>query len=203
MENSKSKKLWKNEYVQTVIMIVAIIAIVVSVWYVAQALLRTQYPALAVASGSMCKLPGPQCDGWGHPFEKTLHVGDLIIVQGVSPEEIHAAPEPEGDVIIYQRSSGGSSELIVHRAIRKYTVGNQTFIVTKGDGNSAEDSPISGEQVIGKVVMRIPWVGHLALFMRNSSGVFIIILFIIILVVVEIILPIFTRAKKQTAYSGD
>ncbi|MDH7478113.1 MAG: hypothetical protein QHH17_07020, partial [Candidatus Bathyarchaeota archaeon] len=58
------KKLWRNEYFQTIITLILLIAFVFSFWYMAQTVLRTEYPALAVASGSM--LP-------------TLNVGDLII----------------------------------------------------------------------------------------------------------------------------
>jgi hypothetical protein len=57
---------------------------------------------------------------------------------------------------------------------------------------------VSQDLVIGKVIMRIPWVGHLALFMHNSSGIFLIAIIIIILLVIEIIIPIFTGKETET-----
>lgn len=190
------EKFWRNEYFQTAIMILLIFAVVFGFWYGTRLALNTQYPALAVASGSMCRLPGPYCDGWTHPFERTLHVGDMIIVQGVNVSDIHAAPYPDGDVIVFQQLYG--DELIVHRAIEKRVESGNIYFVTKGDGNSAPDQPIPASHVIGKVVLRIPWIGHLALFWRNTSGWYFIIALIAILIVIELVLPVFTGKKPET-----
>ena len=191
-------KIWENEYVKTAIMVILLIAVVFGFWYGSQLVLNTQYPALAVASGSMCTLPGSYCDGWSHPFSRTLHLGDLIIVQGVDPEEIKAAPEPDGDIIVFHQPLGGN-DLIVHRAIKK-EIGSHSeiYFTTKGDGNTGPDSvPVPGDQVVGKVILRIPWIGHIALFLHNSSGIFIIIILIVILVIVEFVIPIFSSEKAE------
>jgi len=191
-------KIWENEYVKTAIMVILLIAVVFGFWYGSQLVLNTQYPALAVASGSMCTLPGSYCDGWSHPFSRTLHVGDLIIVQGVDPEEIKAAPEPDGDIIVFHQPLVGN-DLIVHRAIKK-EIGSHSeiYFTTKGDGNTGPDSvPVPGDQVVGKVILRIPWIGHIALFLHNSSGIFIIIILIVILVIVEFVIPIFSSEKAE------
>jgi len=198
------KRLWKNEYFKTAIMIILIIVIVFGFWYGFQLVQNTQYPALAVASGSMCTLPGPYCDGWTHPFEHTLHVGDLIIVQGVNPAEVRAE-YPDGDIIVFRRP-GSLDELIVHRAIENATVGDKIYFRTKGDGNDTPDSysgegtwkgMISEDLVIGKVVLRVPWIGHIALFMRNSYGIFIIVILIIIVVIVEFVVPAFAGKEAR------
>ena len=194
---STFKRLWKNEYIQTAVMILLVIAIVIGFWYGSRAILNTDYPMLAVASGSMCLLPGPYCDGWSHPFEQTLHVGDLIVVEGINVSDIKAAPYPDGDIIVFHQLYG--DELIVHRAIEKRTQDGIISFVTKGDGNTGPDQPIPAAQVIGKVILRIPWVGHLALFMRNSSGVYLIITLIIILVIIELLLPALRGRKPETA----
>lgn len=193
---STFKRLWKNEYIQTAIMIVLIIVIVIGFWYGSRAILNTDYPMLAVASGSMCMLPGPYCDGWSHPFARTLHVGDLIVVEGVNVSDIKAAPYPNGDIIVFHQLYG--DELIVHRAIEKRTQDGTIYFVTKGDGNPSSDQPIPADHVIGKVILRIPWIGHLALIMRNSSGVYLVVVLIIILVVIELLIPVF-RGKKPEA----
>lgn len=191
------KRLWQNEYFKTALMIIFIIALVFGVWFGSQLVLNTPYPALAVASGSMCKLPGSYCDGWSHPFEPTLHVGDLIIVQGVDPEEINAAPDPDGDIIVF-RDPDATKGLIVHRAIEKQTVGGNISFRTKGDGNIPPDNEwIPEDNVIGKVVLRIPWIGHIALLMHNSSGMFLIVLLIIIVVIVELIIPLLSSEKDE------
>ena len=196
-------KIWKNEYVKTAIMVILLIAVVFGFWYGSQLALNTQYPALAVASGSMCKIEHMYCDGWSHPFSRTLHVGDLIIVQGVDPKEIKAAPEPDGDIIVFHKPLGGN-ELIVHRAIEEVGADGEISFKTKGDGNTGPDSgTVQGDQVVGKVILRIPWIGHIALFLHNSSGIFIIIVLIVILVIVEFIIPVFSREKAEVKHGEE
>jgi len=199
------KRLWKNEYFKTAVMIIFVVAIVFGFWFGSQIVLSTSYPALAVASGSMCILPGSYCDGWSHPFEPTLHVGDLIIVQGVNPEEIKAAPYPDGDIIVFHQPYAGG-ELIVHRAVAKEERDDKWYFQTRGDGNKGPDSPtpnIPEDNVVGKVILRIPWVGHISLFMNNSFGILIIALLLIILVIAEFIVPALSRGKAEVEQKED
>jgi len=179
-------------------MIILIVIVVLGFWFGSRIILNTDYPMLAVASGSMSLPQGVPDDGWSRPFARTLHTGDLIIVEGVNVSDIYAAPYPNGTIVVYRRSD--NDELIVHRAIEKRTGqdGKVTY-VTKGDGNTSPDpGPIPAENVIGKVIFRIPWVGHLALFMRNSSGIYLIVAIIIILLVIELLIPMIRRKKPET-----
>ena len=211
------KKLWKNEYIQTAIVIGLIALIIFGFWYGSQVVLNTPYPALAVVSGSMCIPYDGACNGWSHPFARTLHIGDLIIVQGVNPADLNA-DYPNSDIIVFHKP-GDPEELIVHRIVAKEVINGTIYFRTKGDGNSNTKWPniptpseydpwvesIPGEEnaipgvsennVVGKVVMRIPWLGQLVLFMRNSIGLPIVIALIIILVIVEFIVPLL-REKK-------
>jgi hypothetical protein len=211
------KKLWKNEYIQTAIVIGLIALIIFGFWYGSQVVLNTPYPVLAVVSGSMCIPYDGACNGWSHPFARTLHIGDLIIVQGVNPADLNA-DYPNSDIIVFHKP-GDPEELIVHRIVAKEVINGTIYFRTKGDGNSNTKWPniptpseydpwvesIPGEEnaipgvsennVVGKVVMRIPWLGQLVLFMRNSIGLPIVIALIIILVIVEFVVPLL-RGKK-------
>jgi signal peptidase I len=200
------KKLWKNEYFQTAVVIGIIILIVFGFWYGSQVVLNTPYPALAVVTGSMCIPYDGACDGWTHPFARTLHVGDLIIVQGVNPADLNAN-YPNSDIIVFHRP-GNPDELIVHRIAAEEVVNGTIYFYTKGDGNPTDRWPnpiqpseydpwgkVPEDQVVGKVVMRIPWLGHVVLFMRNSLGLPLVIALIILLVIVEFVVPIL-RGKK-------
>lgn len=198
MATSTFGRLWKNEYFQTAVMILFIVALVFGFWYGTRLVLNTDYPMLAVASGSMHMPVGTYCDGWSHPFARTLHTGDIIIVQGVNASDIHAGPNPEGDIIVFRRLTSIGEELIVHRAIRKIDRGGAIYFVTKGDGNSNEDPEVSGDRVIGKVIMRIPWVGHFALYIHNSNWIMVIIVLIIVLIVIEFVLPMLTSKKPES-----
>lgn len=67
-----------------------------------------------------------------------------------------------GDIIAYQL---GDSR-IVHRVIRKTKQG----YVTKGDANNMEDpSLVSAEQIIGKVIFTLPFLGYVAVFARQKT----------------------------------
>ena len=78
------------------------------------------------------------CDGWTHPFEQTLHVGDIIIIQRVNAEDLNAN-YPNSDIIVYQNPSlqnNLDATPIVHRIVEKYQDVNGTwYFQTKGDGN--------------------------------------------------------------------
>jgi len=198
------KKLWQNEYVQTAVVIGLIALAVLGFWYGSQAMLNTPYPALAVVSGSMCIPYNGACDGWTHPFERTLHIGDLIIVQGVDPQELNA-DYPDSDIIVFHKPSN-PDELIVHRIVAKEERDGILYFYTKGDGNGVNKWPSTPQEseydpwnnhlgvpedlVVGKAVMRIPWLGHVVLFMRNSIGFPIVVALIIIIVIIEFIVPL-------------
>jgi hypothetical protein len=64
-------------------------------------------------TGSMCIPYDGNCDGWSHPFERTLHVGDLLIVQGVNPATLNTN-YPDSDIIVFHEP-GNPNRLIVHR----------------------------------------------------------------------------------------
>jgi len=188
-----SKKLWKNEYFRTVVMILIIVVVVLGFWYGLRWGLHTDFPVLAVASGSMSLPKGVPDPGWAGPFSRTLHTGDLIVVEGVSASDIHPGQAPVGDILVFHVSPG-SDELIVHRAIGETTIGGTVYFITQGDANNAPGPPdnpglpagaVPISDVVGKVVMRVPWFGYVALDMRNSTGILLIVILIIIFIVVE------------------
>jgi len=199
------KKLWKNEYIQTALIIGLIVLIVLGFWFSIQTVLGTPYPALAVITGSMCIPQNAQCDGQTHPFARTLHIGDLIIIQGVNPEDLNA-DYPNSDIIVFHKPTD-PDELIVHRIAAKEVAANGTiYFYTKGDGNPTNKWPdpiqpveydswgkVSEDLVVGKVIMRIPWVGHVILFMHNSVALPIIIALMVILLFIEFILPLLRK----------
>jgi signal peptidase I len=206
------KKLWKNEYVKTAVAIGLIALTVFGFWYGLQAALGTNYPLLAVESGSMCVPYGSACDGWtsvGHPFERTLHTGDLIIIQNVNPAELNA-DYPNSDIIVFHKPADPTG-LIVHRIVAKQEINGKLYFQTKGDGNglkwpsavSSSDydvwylpNGVPEDQICGKVIMLIPWVGHTALLMRNPIGLPLIILAILLLVFFEFVVPLFRRKTE-------
>jgi signal peptidase len=172
-------------------MIIIIVVVVLGFWYGLRVGLNTDFPVLAVASGSMSVPQGAADPGWASPFSRTLHTGDLIIVEGVNPKDVYAAPFNEsgrsGDILVFHAI--GSDELIVHRAVGETVMDGQIYFTTQGDNNfgPGPSSPTPAANVVGKVVMRVPWLGYIALDLRTSTGILIVVILIIVFIVVEFV----------------
>ncbi len=83
----------------------------------------------------------------GQSMYPVITPDDLVIVQlgnkGIS----------KGDIIIFKQNE----KMIIHRVIQI----NETTIITQGDNCDRPDSPVSRENVLGKVVLIIPKTGKL------------------------------------------
>jgi signal peptidase I len=190
---TKTKRLLKKEHLQIVIAVALMVAIIFGFWFGSQIALNTKIPpALAVTSGSMCISDGASGDGWTHPFDRTLQVGDIIIIQGVNPKDLKT-DYPNSDIIVFHNPENPNT-LIVHRIAATTTIDGKIYFFTKGDGNIPPDTwptvpttyeydpwvsvnasipqgAVSQDLVAGKVIMRIPWVGQIAIFLHDSLGV--------------------------------
>jgi signal peptidase I len=213
---ASKKKILSNEYLKTFIAIGLVVVLVVGGYFGLGLALGTDTPIRVVESGSMCTtLTG--CDGWSDVFNPTLHVGDLIIIQKVSADQL-SADYPNSDIIVYENpslSSNLGATPIVHRIVAKYQVDGTWYFQTKGDGNgehwpapvssSEYDSNtlwstgqgVSADHVLGKVVMRVPYIGWITLLMRNTSWALpLVIILILMLVLVEFVYPALKPKKK-------
>jgi signal peptidase I len=208
------KKINRNEYAKSALVIGVIIALVLGFFFGLQLALGTTVPVRVVESGSMCVPFDGACDGWSHPFAHTLHIGDIIVIQKINPADLNTN-YPNSDIIVYENPTDPTSTPIVHRIVKVDNINGTLYFQTKGDGNSATKWPnsVSFEQydsntlwntgqgvpqnlVIGRVVMRIPYFGWITLFLRgNSWGLPVIVGLILLLIVLEFIIPI-VRGKK-------
>ena len=196
MAKEKLNRLWKNEYFNIALTILLPIIIVLGFWYGSKIVLDTSQPFLAVEGSSMCTLR--RCDGWSHPFSPTLHDGDLIVLQGVNPEQIKVGLH-DGDIIVFDRRG----TLVVHRAIANGTDDNGAYFITKGDNPNLSPDPdkVYYKDIKGKVILRIPWLGHISLFLQNSFGIFIIILFFVLVIIIEFAIPLLSSKEDKSESS--
>ena len=89
-----------------------------------------------------------------------MNAGDLIVVSTIDTEKIQV-----NDVISF--TTGG--EIITHRVIEIDYV-HEKF-KTKGDANEDPDIRlVDHSQVVGKVILIVPFVGHVAMFVRTLPG---------------------------------
>ena len=111
------------------------------------------YGAYVIVSGSM---------------EPIIKIKDAVITRRVDKKEDLKV----GDVITYRSMDETYyGILITHRIIEIKDENGETKYITKGDHNETPDrSPITFEQVTGKVVMRIPKIGYLKYFLVSSYG---------------------------------
>lgn len=184
VKRAKLAEILRRDYVKTIIIIVVILVSVAAFWYGLRFALGTYHPLLAVASGSM---------------EPTLQIGDLILVQGVQDAcEIHAAPKndnPPGDIIVFRKPGN----LIVHRAVNKTNEDGSCSFKTQGDANPNPDGwTVRESDIIGKVVGRVPLLGHIALFFEPFEvKVAFIVLWITFLILLEVI-PMMRKKAEES-----
>lgn len=88
-------------------------------------------------------------------MEPVLSAGDMI---AVVPQEAYELD----DIIVFQ--TGRSA--VVHRII---AIDGDQFI-TQGDANNAADDPISLSNIKGKVIIVIPFVGHIINLIKTPIG---------------------------------
>jgi len=134
-------------------------------------LLSTSHPVVAVVSGSM-EHDGSFSQWWDSQesyylaynismsefekfrFKNGFNTGDIMVLRGIKPEKIKV-----GDIIVYKTQR---PDPIIHRVIKKFEESGKPYFQTKGDHNpvsNPDEKRISQEQVIGKAIIRVPWLG--------------------------------------------
>lgn len=95
-----------------------------------------------------------------------IDVGSLVIVKNGTNEDIK-----EGDIITF---NGASYDTITTHRVYKIINGGEEFI-TKGDANNTEDPmSVKKNQIIGKVMFHIPYVGEVSQFIQKNLLIIII-----------------------------
>ena len=202
--------------------LVIIVAIcLLSFWFALKYVLNTEHPVLPVSSGDMCTVSS-HCDGFSHPFAPTLHVGDLIFVQGINPENVNS-DYPDSDILVFyspKQNPNDEDKLIITRVVEKQKVNGILYFLTKSDGkgkhkwpkkpdmtecdywldyreNYAYNGMISEKLLVGKVIFRIPWIGHILLFISSYFGLLFAIIVIVLLVAVKVLIPKLKERKPK------
>lgn len=114
---------------------------------------------LAVLSGSM---------------EPTYHVGSLIYVKDADPEAVQV-----GDPITFKISD---DTMVTHRVVA-IDQEAKTF-QTKGDANDNVDGgAVAYENLVGKPVFTIPYMGYLAVYANTTTGMIITVTIILVILI--------------------
>ena len=191
-EKSNIRKIlnYISKLFSTAILILLIIVGVFLVYYLVSIRLVSKNPNMqprvnlyTIVSGSM---------------EPAIKVYDVIIDYAVtSPDNIKI-----GDVITFKSTSAISKDLIVtHRVIDKKIVNGKVEFVTKGDYNPVADADTAKfNNVIGKVVLKLPQLGRVQFFLATRMGWFLVVMLPAIGVIIYDIIKLvkLMSVKKNT-----
>ncbi len=149
-------------------------------------LLSTTHPLVAVVSGSM-EHDG-SFDSWWQSqsswyeehsikkeeafswkFHNGFNKGDIMLLYGTSPKNIK-----KGDIIVFKSSQ---PDPIIHRVVRIYQENGNVYFQTKGDHNqesypSLGEDRISEDRLIGKAIVRIPFLGWVKIIFTSIIDLF-------------------------------
>jgi signal peptidase len=94
-----------------------------------------------------------------------MQPGDAVIVEAKPAAQIG-----RGDIITFTRD--GQNAPITHRVVGVVeTDDGQRAFVTQGDANEEPDQlPVTGDRIIGQVILTIPLIGHVVLFANTQFG---------------------------------
>ena len=111
-------------------------------------------------------------------MEPTINVNDVVINKKVKQEELNV-----GDVITFLNEG----EVITHRITRIDGDDVVTLYTTKGDNNNIEDvCKITYENIKGKHILTIPYLGKIVQLLENKLLFLIILLIVLIFIFIQL-----------------
>lgn len=119
----------------------------------------------------------------------TIPVGSIVYTQTADPETLEA-----GDVVTYTALE--SQVMVTHRVVENHPDSRE--LVTKGDANNDNDSPVAYDRLVGKMALHIPYLGFLTTKLQSREGILIIGGAMIVLVALLFLPEIFKPDKKTT-----
>ena len=160
--------------------IVAFIGIVAVLLVVSVFPITGNFKVMIVQSGSM---------------QPEIKMGSIVAVKPADNYKI-------GDVITFQFKM--AEESTTHRIVEMRVVGGEVKYITKGDVNNAPDSrEVSQEDIIGKVLFDIPYLGYIIDFAKKPIGFMILIIVPAVVIVSDEARKIYNEIKKKKAKEAE
>ncbi|MDD1779234.1 MAG: signal peptidase I [Candidatus Helarchaeota archaeon] len=170
----------KKSIIKTLIIIGIIVGGLVGGFFILCAACNTDTPITVVEGNSM--IP-------------TLSQGDIIFLQ--KPRDLGdvqngSHTEKTGDILVYYSSYLGF--LVIHRVIDKKFENGTWYFNTQGDNDDLPDNQdiyhlpgdayLPEDYVKGVMIGRIPWIGNIGIFLRDSGiGIFLIVIILAYLII--------------------
>lgn len=117
-------------------------------------------------------------------MEPSVKIGSLIVIKKQDTYSI-------GDIITF---NAGGFDSTTHRVVKTEVSGGKEFFSTRGDANQAADrESVSVENVNGKAVFILPYLGFLISFTKNQMGF----IFLIVVPATIVIFSEILNLKKE------
>lgn len=101
-------------------------------------------------------------------MQPKLNIGDIVVVKNVKENELRV-----GDIISFREEQS----VITHRIIELVEENGKIKYKTKGDNNNTEDKRmVSIDEIEGKVIASIAYIGKIALLLQGKIALMIIII---------------------------
>ncbi len=128
-----------------------------------------------------------------HDYEITsndyrLDKGDMVLLKEYdSFDDIELY-----DIVAYYNGS----TLVVHRVIDMYDLEEIQYVVTQGDANNTSDGLISYNQIKGKVVGHVKYIGYVTLYLQSPYGLLAISSIALIIIITAIVVEIMKKKEE-------
>jgi signal peptidase len=133
------------------------------------------FKLLVVKSGSM---------------EPSIKTGSMVIDKNFDNYNIN-------DIITFKNSEN-PNETTTHRIVNIELQGSSKLFETKGDANDASDSDKTTQSnVLGKVILTVPYFGYAVTFARTLPGLIIFIIIPALIIIYDEIMKIRAEIKKR------
>ncbi len=170
MERARRAMGWerRSEVQKTVIVLAFVVLLTIGGYGVFMVGMGTATPLVVVTSDSMVP---------------ALLRGDLLVLQGRAAESIQI-----GDIVVYE-DDWYTGAPVVHRVVAIEIVGDVYYFFTRGDANPMNDpGNRTIEEIVGVMVLRIPYLGSVSMFLRTPAGIGVIaLIFIAIIILPEVV----------------
>ena len=138
------------------------------------------YGLFTIAMGT----PSPLVVVTSESMSPILHRGYLLVLQKQAPEDINV-----GEIIVYNANWHPSAP-VVHRVIQREYVDGEYRYFTQGDNNDSPDPYYRVyADIVGVVIVSIPWIGNITLFLQQPGVLPAIIVILIIIMIIPEFLP--------------
>ena len=123
----------------------------------------------------------------------TIKAGDIVITLK-DKNNIYKTGDP---ITFVSEGNISKGVIITHRIIDTKIVNGSYFYYTKGDANNTADgSPVSANNVIGKVILKIPKAGFIQQFVVSKFGWLVVVVLPCLAIIVYDIVKIFEKMMK-------